>query len=424
MLKRLLLALPVLFSSLLVHAGGFQVNAQGQKQLGMGHTGTGFFWDASTLFFNPGGACFLPYKFMVNGGTTLLIPRSQYVEPSPGVYTASMVQNVGTPFNLYAAWRPDSLQRLSLGLAVYTPFGSRAQWPDDWKGQFLIREINLKTIFIQPTISWKMGGLGIGVGFVYATGSFDLRKGVPVQNNSSEYGEAKLHGAASGYGFNAGVYYMATRKLSLGVSYRSSVKVNVANGTADFTVPPSLTEYFPVNTFSTYIKLPQVISAGAGYHTGKWKFAADVNVIGWHTYDTLRIDFETNTDKLADVNDPRCYKDVFIARIGAQYKLNEKIDVRAGAYYDISPVQDGYLTPETPDSDRLGLTCGASIHFGEKFSADIALLYIEGMKRSDTNLATGFSGTYKSRVVAPSIGVEYKFGRIMKKYQAVITPNF
>lgn len=410
MLKRLLLALPILFSAFNAHAGGFQVNAQGQKQLGMGHIGTGLCFDASLLFFNPGAARFIPDKFIGNVGGTFLLPRSQYVEPAPGVYTASMVKNVGTPFNLYALWNPGKIEKLSLGLAVYTPFGSRAQWPDDWKGQFLIREINLKTIFIQPTVSWRLNEkLGIGVGFVYATGSFDLRKGVPVQNSSGEYGEAKLHGEASGIGFNSGVYF-ASGNWSAGVSYRSAVKVNVDGGSAEFTVPSSLSEYFPTNTFSTYIKLPQVISAGAGYRMGKWKYAVDVNVIGWHTYDTLRIDFETNTDKLDDVHDARCYKDVFIARIGAEYKINEKVQVRAGAYYDVSPVQDGYLTPETPDADRLGLTCGASVHFGEKFSADVALLYIEGMKRSDTNLATSFSGTYKSRVVAPSIGLQYRFG--------------
>jgi long-chain fatty acid transport protein len=202
------------------------------------------------------------------------------------------------------------------------------------------------------------------------------------------------------------------------------VKVNVDGGSAEFTVPSSLAEYFPVNTFSTYIKLPQVISAGAGYTMNKWKFAADVNIVGWHTYDTLRIDFATNTDKLDDVNDARCYKDVFIARIGAQYKLTENLDVRAGAYYDVSPVKDGYLTPETPDADRLGISCGATVHFGENFTADVALLYIEGMKRSDTNLATGFSGTYKSRVVAPSIGISYKFGSTLKPLHPTGNPSF
>lgn len=405
--KKLLLSFSLLLFSFHAFAGGFQVNAQGIRQLGMGHTGTGLALDGATLFFNPGACRFLTPKFSLVAGTTFLIPRTQYLEPSPGVYTESMVHHVGTPFNLYALWNPEKIEKLSLGLAVYTPFGSRAQWPDDWKGQFLIREIDLKAIFIQPTIAWKINDhFGIGAGFVYATGSFDLRKGIPVQNSSSEYGEAKLHGAAGGTGFNSGIYF-AFGKISAGVSYRSAVKVKVENGSADFTVPSSLAEYFPVTTFSTSITLPQVISGGIGYTYNKWKFAADVNVIGWHTYDTLRIDFATNTDKLEDVHDARCYKDAMIFRAGAQYEISEHFTVRAGAYYDITPVKDGYLTPETPDANRIGITGGASVNFGSKFSADITLLYIEGMKRSDTNLETGFSGTYKSRVIAPSIGLQY-----------------
>ncbi len=410
MSKRLILFFPVIFSITILHAGGFQVNAQGQRQMGMGHCGTGLALDASSIFFNPGALGFLENKWSFNGGSTLLFPRTVYLEPSPGVYTSTMVHHVGTPFEIYASWHSEKCPHLSAGVGVYTPFGSRAEWPDDWKGQFLIREIDLKTIFIQPTVSWKVNDrIGIGVGFVYATGDFLLRKGIPVQDSTGKYGEATLNGAASGVGFNAGVFFKANEHWSIGISYRSTVSVKVKDGTADFVVAPSLANYFPATTFSTSIKLPSVTSVGLGYTMGNWKFAADVNVIGWHTYDTLRIDFATNTDKLADVHDARCYKDVFISRIGAQYHVNDHFDFRAGMYYDISPVKNGYLTPETPDANRLGLTCGSTIRFGQKFSIDISLLYIEGMKRTDTNLETGFSGTYKSRVVAPGIGLNYSF---------------
>ena len=241
MYKRLLFLFSILSSFSILHAGGFQVNAQGQKQLGMGHTGTGLCLDASSIFFNPGAMGFLDKKFMISGGTTLLFPRSVYLEPAPGIYTETMVHHVGTPFNLYANWNSEKVSSLSVGVGVYTPFGSRAQWPDDWKGQFLIREIDLQTIFIQPTVAWQLNEhIGLGAGFVYATGSFDLRKGIPVQNSSMDYGEAKLHGAASGMGYNAGIYFKANENWSAGISYRSTVNVEVKNGSADFTVPTSV----------------------------------------------------------------------------------------------------------------------------------------------------------------------------------------
>jgi long-chain fatty acid transport protein len=409
--KRLLLFLSLTFSISILHAGGFQVNAQGQRQMGMGHCGTGLcFNDGSNIFFNPGAMGFTNRNWSFTAGSTLLFPRTVYLEPAPGIYTSTMVHHVGTPAELYIAWKPDSTSCFAFGVGFYTPFGSRAEWPNNWKGQFLIREIDLKTYFIQPTVSYKINEhIGIGIGFVYATGDFLLRKAIPVQDTTGAYGEATLNGAASGIGFNGGLFLNLNEHWSAGITYRSSVKVNVKNGTANFVVPSSLADYFPQTTFSTSIKLPSVLSVGIGYSIGKLKLAVDVNSIGWHSYDTLRIDFAENTDKLADVHDARCYKNVFISRIGVQYALNPMIDLRAGAYYDISPVKDGYLTPETPDANRIGLTCGASFHCGEKFSTDISLLYIEGMKRTDTNLETGFSGTYKSKVLAPGIGFNYAF---------------
>jgi long-chain fatty acid transport protein len=389
-------------------AGGFQINAQGQRQLGMGHTGTGLLHnDASYLFFNPGAGAFLDRRLTITAGMSLLKPRVVYLEPAPGMYTAEMVRNTGTPLEFYASFRSG---RFAFGAAVYTPFGSRAQWPDDWKGQFLIREINLKTIFIQPTVTWKLNEyIGIGAGFVYATGSFSLRKGVPTQNQNEEYGEGVLNGDASGMGYNVGIFLRANDRWSAGVSYRSSVAVTVTDGSAEFTVPSSLSSYFPSTTFDTELKLPSVLNAGIGFTSGTWKIAADFNYIGWSSYDSLRIDFADNTDKLEDIASARVYENAWIARVGAEWHPTGRFYYRLGTYYDKSPVQDGYLTPETPDADRIGITAGATVTIVNNLNLDLSLLFIEGMKRTDTNLETQFSGTYKSRVFAPGFGLTYQF---------------
>lgn len=406
----------VFFSVLIIlqlqaFAGGFQVNLQGQKQAGMGHTGTGLLIDASSIFFNPGSVIFLDSVYSVNIGGSLIIPRTVYREPAPGIYTSEMVHNTGTPFSAYTAFKFKRTNKWSLGLGIYTPFGSRAQWPDSWKGQFLIREIDLKTVFIQPTLSYRITDkLGIGAGFVYGIGKFSLRKGIPVQDSTGAYGEGRLEGSAGAHGYNAGIYFKAGDKLSFGIDYRSEVAVKVENGTAEFDVPSSLAGYFPENEFRTEIRLPQVISFGAGYSPiQKLKIAVDANYVGWSSYDTLAIDFTTNTDKLEDIHSPRSYRNSFIFRAGGQYSLNENVNLRLGAYYDISPVQDGYLTPESPDADRIGITTGASLLVLDKLSLDASLLYIEGMKRTDTNIETQFSGTYKNKTVVAGLGLELLF---------------
>lgn len=408
-MTRCILTLLFCLSAVFSFAGGFQINAQGQRQLGMGHAGTGLMHnDATYLFFNPGAGIYIDRRVTITAGVSLLKPRVVYLEPAPGQYSAEMVHNTGTPFEFYAAYRVGG--RLAFGVGVYTPFGSRAQWADDWKGQFLIREINLKTIFIQPTVTYKLGEhLGIGAGFIYATGSFSLRKAVPAQNQNGENGEGNLEGSASGMGYNIGLYFRANEVFSAGITYRSSVAVAVDGGNADFTVPASLAEYFPSTTFNTELKLPAVMNAGIGITTGLWKFAADFNYIAWSSYDSLRIDFADNTDKLKDISSARMYENTWIARVGAEWHPVGRFYFRLGTYYDRTPVQDGYLTPETPDADRIGITAGSTVVLGDNLNFDLSFLFVEGMKRTDTNIETQFSGTYKSRLVAPGFALTYQF---------------
>ena len=393
-----------------LYAGGFQVNLQSARQTGMAHTGTGLLKDNSLLFFNPGGVALLDSLQGINVGGSFIFPRVEFKDPG-GNYFAQPERHVGTPFHAYANFRWKKFSALHFGLAVYTPFGSRLQWPDDWKGKFLIQEINLKTIFIQPTLSYRITPkLGIGFGFVFATGSFSLRKAIPLQNKDGAYGQASLNGDAKGQGFNAGIFYQLNKQFSLGFNYRSKVKASIKQGSANFTVPASVAEFFPNTNFSTGLSLPSVSTLGIGYQmTEKIQLAFDFNYIGWSAYDSLIIDFTDNTEKLADVRSPRQYKNTFIARSGINVQLSKKLEVRSGIYYDLSPVQDGYLSPETPDSDKLGLSAGLSYTFTKWLVADAAFLYTKGRSRTDTNLETQFEANYKTSSVIPCIALRINF---------------
>lgn len=68
-----------LIGPFLIHSQGFQVNLQGQKQQGMGGSGTALMQDASSLFFNPGGSCFVNEN-SINLGVTPTIARSAFME--------------------------------------------------------------------------------------------------------------------------------------------------------------------------------------------------------------------------------------------------------------------------------------------------------------------------------------------------------
>ena len=391
-------------------AGGFQVNLQGQKQTGMGHAGIGLALDNAALVFNPGALIFVDSLGSFSAGASFIIPRTVFLDPN-STYVAQTINHTGTPLSVYANFKIKKNSPLTFGFGLYNPFGSRVQWEDDWKGQFLLREISLKTFFYQPTLSYKITEkLGIGVGYIFANGDFSLRKGVPIQDSLGNYGEATLAGKATGKGFNAGVYYKLNEKFSVGLNYRSAVKVKVENGTADFSSAQTVSQYFQDSTFNTQLNLPFMASIGLGYHlNNKVKIALDINYVGWKSYDSLNIDFAKNSDKLADVASPRLYKNTFIFRTGLQYQISEIFCIRAGAYYDQSPVKDGYLTPETPDSDKIGVSTGFSIAFKKWLYIDASLLYVEGLKRTDTNIETQFEATYKTKAVIPGINVGIKF---------------
>ncbi len=391
-------------------AGGFQVNLQGQKQTGMGHAGTGLLTDNACVFFNPGAMSMLDSLISVSAGGSFIFPRITFVDQASG-YEAHTVNHIGTPITLYATLKIHKKGKWNFGLGIYNPFGSIVQYPDDWKGQFLLREINLKTFFIQPTVSVKVTDkLGIGVGFVYAFGSFSLREALPLQDSTGKYGEANLNGKASGYGFNAGIYYKVNEKLSLGLDYRSQVNVKISGGTADFTVPSSVGYLFPNTTFSSQLGLPSTLTLGAGYiATTKLKLALDINYIGWKSYDSLNIVFTDHTDQLKDIHSPRCYHNTFIFRLGGQYQLNDNWTVRLGGYFDMTAANAGYLTPETPDENKIGITTGASYKITNRLHVDASFLYIEGLKRTDTNTEKQFTGTYKEKALVPGVSLEYVF---------------
>ena len=407
MIKHLLF-IGLLFLAQEFEAQGFQVNFQGQKQQGMGGAGNALPLDAASVFFNPGSVSFLK-ESSVNIGFTPTFANTLFEDAN----TTSIGRTnspMGTPFSVYAVYRKNEESKFFYGVGIYTPFGSTIQYEDGWTGRFALTKLQLKSIFIQPTVSYKLNDkIGIGAGFVYTIGNVNLQKDIPVQDADGTYGHAELDGKASGFGYNVGLFVQATEKLNIGLSYRSKVNMEVAEGTATFTVPSSLTANFPSGTFSSALPLPQVATLGLAYKLNeKLAFALDVNYVGWKAYDTLAFDYAQNTASLIDTKSARNYKNTLAFRLGANYALTEKFDARLGLAYGLTPVQNGYVTPETPDANRINYTAGLGYKIGDHFQLDASVFFTH-LKRTDTNLETNLSGTFTTNVLAPGLAIIYKF---------------
>lgn len=410
-LKLLSLLAGTLLATSVAQASGFQVNLQGQKQIGMGHAGAGLALDQASIFFNPGALSHLRQNgFMV--GISPLLSRTAYLEPEPGNARAMTDNNIGKPFQVYASFgAPES--PLRFGLGVYTPFGSSVNWGDTWQGRFGLNQLSLQAIYIQPTISYRLSDkIGFGAGFVYSIGSVNLQRSIPLESSAGE-GRAELDGAASGIGFNAGLYVQATDQLSLGLSYRSKVEMEVSEGSGTFTTPTAepIAARFPNTTFEAVLPLPANMTLGLGYKpSDKLTLAADLQYVTWSAYKSLRFDYGAQVNGSNFTESPRNYKNSFAYRLGGQYQANEKLALRAGIYLDRTPVKDGYLTPETPDADAIGTSVGLGYQVSEHFSLDASFLYLNRKKRSDkADLSGGVPGTFKSVGFIPGFAVSYQF---------------
>jgi len=387
-----------------IFAGGYQVRLQGNKQTGFGLIGTPLNMGASSMFYNPGALSFADNKWNFEIGASGIMSYVTF-EKNQSDYQAETNNPLGTPFYFYGSGRINNL--ISVGLAVYTPYGSTSKWDDDWAGKFLIQNISLKAIYFQPTISFNINDvLGIGIGMIYTTGNVEMNKALNYGDNSS----VNLNGTSSGFGFNLGLYFKASEKLTFGVDYRSRIMMKVTDGDALFTVPPSLSGTLPEkNKFSAELPLPANLDVGFSFQaSNKLQVAFELDWVMWSVYQELDFEFKEQGDLLNSSN-PRNYKDSFIPRLGAEYGLLKNLQVRAGVYYDLTPTNEDYFSPETVSLNTIAYTLGLSWEPIKSLSIDLSYLQTVGLKSHKTYKPDNFSGTYKSTAYIPGIGVTFKF---------------
>ncbi len=406
MRKITLLTVFLVFASSFLFAGGYQVRLQGQKQTGIGLIGTPFAFGASSIFYNPGSLSFMKENYSFSAGLSGIFSNAIYGAEGSD-YTAETDNPTGTPFYFYGAGKV--IEGLSVGVGVFTPFGSSTKWDDMWNGRYLVKEISLQAIFIQPTVSYKINEkFGLGAGLDIVLGSVDLSQAIASPVN----GQFEMEGKSTAIGFNVGAYIKPTDKLNIGIDYRSKVNMEVTDGEANFSeIPSSLSTYFPSSAnFDAELPLPANLDFGLSYQVSeKFLLAAELNIIFWSVYDSLIIDFEVNNENLVDSRSPREYRNSFIPRLGAEYKFNDKLIARAGVYYDATPTNEDYFSPETISLNQFAFTLGLSYMPVKGLSIDLSYLQLEGLEADKIYTPENFEGTYKSRAFIPGTGLSYNF---------------
>ncbi|MDH3325484.1 MAG: outer membrane protein transport protein [Gammaproteobacteria bacterium] len=399
-------------------AGGYRVALQGEQATGMGHAGVAMTESAEVVFFNPASMSLLTEQTHISAGITIIDSKTKYQNTAANV-AAETDNPYGTPLYLYYVRKYD--ERISLGLGVYTPYGNTVEWKKDWPGSHLVNNISLKTIFVQPTISFKANNkLSVGFGPIYVNGSVEFNRNLTTGltengNRSNVTVEAK---GITDWGMNFGVLFKPAEALAVGINYRSLVNLNANDEKANFeNIPDTFKSTYPADTtFDAKLVLPAELTIGISYNLNSSTIlAVDINRTYWSEYKSLDLTFANG----AESNNLRNYNDVNVYRVGIQHKLSNALTIRGGAYFDSTPISDGYHTPETPRNDSTGLTAGASYKITKQMEVDVSFLYLmfKEFKASydyidDNNpatLDTSFKGEYISSVKAIGFGLNYKY---------------
>jgi len=416
-MKKLLLLMLILLSTAVTYAGGYRVSLQGQRALAMGHTGVAVVNSAELGFFNPSGLVLLENKINVSAGVSAVSSDVVWQNEEFGQMARSE-SPVGTPVYLYASYKVKDW--LALGLSIYTPYGSSVDWEKDWPGSHLVNNIELAAIYVQPVASIKISKyLSVGGGPIYVSGSVNFNRNLTRTLADIDGNRSNVTIDASGvsaWGWSASTMITPTENFRIGLNYRSEIMIDAEGGDATFSnIPNSPLTPFENTTFNASLPLPAELTVGLSYEfLDKWLFAFDYNRTYWDVYDSLDIDFAS--PNVPDSKNPRNYKDSSIYRFGVQYDANEKFTLRAGYYFDESPVQAGFFAPETPRNDASGYTGGFSFNVNSNFAIDASLLYIR-FKEVDASYDpyfdengqnVPFGGTYKTSAIVPGLGITYK----------------
>jgi len=418
-----------------VTAEGYQVNLQSARQAGMGHVGTGMKLGAESMHFNPAGLTSIEGLGDVSFNGSAVISSVEYTN-SDHLHKSS--RGLSTPMGGYAGFKIN--ERWAAGIAVTTPYGSSLDWGKNWVGAHHVQDISLKAFSFQPTVAFKiLPNLSVGGGLNVYTGSFELNKsllpvgykpGMPALDPAFPSDEPAASVNITGksniaVGFNLGFLWDVRENVTLGISYRSKATLKVKDGSSAVNyysdniagllpiVQPSLSIIDGGNV-ETELPAPSNLTLGASYKINeRWLVAADLQYVGWNAYDSLNFKFEQE-GKIAEVKAEKGYSSTIAARFGAEYNVIELLTLRAGYYFDQTPVNALHYSPETPGANKHAFTFGGTLNLFKGFAIHGAAAYVFGKTKNaklpDSMVSGGsFNGTYSPKALNLSVGVQYQF---------------
>jgi long-chain fatty acid transport protein len=470
------LALSLMTGSVL--GGGMALSGIGAKAISMGGAFRGLADDWSAAYWNPAGLAQLENSEL-GVSLSMLSPRPEVVTNikysgydvgyKNGVTHYTNDKNYLVP-NLAGFFQVPAPADIKAGVAVFVPYALGSEWDlfnpiyNDIVEEypFYDHKAELRVVDIHPSFakSFMEKKLMAGFGISCMRGTIDFRKAylsaTPFPRPHDNIAiDAQMHGEGWGYGANFGVIYKLSDKLQIGISGKTPTTIKFDKGDLKYAMygidNPDLKEellshatshaesvsigfVFPDNGKATNwerdahgeLKLPGDVGIGVAYDFNpKLKLTCDLTYTFWKRLDSIVIKVDGTQSPIdprpaSDLVIRNLYDNIFRFSIGGQYKASEPLTLRAGFYYDPSPIPDAYFTPLITDvGTKYSGNMGISYKLRGGWEAAYTLEYVYFAERDVTDhtlteTSTGVSsdnypGKYKEHFVANFFSFIYSF---------------
>jgi long-chain fatty acid transport protein len=367
----------LVIASAQANAGGFGIHEQSVYGQGSSFAGIAAGGSLSSMFWNP--STMTQFQGIVSEmDASILFPYASH-SPQAG---STFLGFGSAPNSLNAGLVPASYMSYQvypnfwLGLSFNAPFGLSTRFPDMWAGRNYGGDATLKTYNAAPSVAWQINNwISVGAGVQIQYGSANLERGLPFPG-ATLGNQAHLEGKGWAFGATAGVTLTPTPWTTIGLGWRSSLNQDI-NGTliSNIVLPAST-----LGSVNTTVKLPDIVSLGIRQRLDpQWTLLGTVEWTNWSRIGTSNVLQPNGTPAIllnTPVTIPFQYDDGWFFSAGAEYIWNERLTLRGGVAYELSPISDQVRTPQVPDNDRIWASVGASWKVAKFMHFDLAYSHV------------------------------------------------
>jgi len=413
-------------------ASGYGVFTQGASGLGQANAVVAHTTGPSSLYFNPALINDVPGR-QIEVGTTAVYSDREIDYTGGGSENGDSAWNFPSTFY----YTHQANDKLTSGLGIFFPFGLSNEWDDNYEGRYIGTSGEMLTMNINPAVSYRVTdrlSLAVGLDFVYldteikanvnqtvAGGLLPPILGGPLAELLPDVRQ-KFSGDGWGAGYNLGILFKATDRVSIGAAYRSKVKIDVEGDMSLYGVDPRMQLLFQEGNAESDIELPAQFNVGVATQvTDALLIEVGARWEDWDVNDTQILELQNPILGETRIVQNRNWHSTWSYNIGANYKLNDNLALNCGYLYGENAVPNETFEPIIPDSDAHLFTIGTDLK-KDAWTLSAAFGYEYHEERTKNNavgdpvgsLAAGFpvgtaNGDYNTDIYLFALSLGYAF---------------